>query len=165
MRFTTYTKYQGSLLDALNIQELLDRLADFLLQSGFAGRPEDQPWWADPLDMDEASRSLEALKQALLRALIESGQLTPEMLAELRGEGQSDEEQRARVEQLLDDLVERLVEEGHLTFRPAAPGEPTHTRVPGAGKLDADAEAARLLEFQLTEKGLKFLGYRASEQR
>ena len=37
MRLTTYTKYKGGLLDALNLQELLDRLADFLLQSGFAG--------------------------------------------------------------------------------------------------------------------------------
>src|SRR5690606_41740019 len=59
---------------------------------------------------------------------------------------------------LLDDLVQRLVEEGYLTLRPAAPGEPTHTQVPGAGKIDADAEAARQVEFQLTDKGLDFLG-------
>ncbi|HEY8377621.1 MAG TPA: hypothetical protein VIK91_14095, partial [Nannocystis sp.] len=86
MRITTYTKYKGGLLDALNLQELVDRLADFLLQAGFAGRPEDQPWWAwsDPSDGD---RSLDALKEAILRALLESGQLTPEMLEELRGEG------------------------------------------------------------------------------
>ncbi len=163
MRFTTYTKYRGGLLDALNIQELLDRLADFLLQSGFAGGPEDQPWWADPLDVDPSSRSLEALKEALLRALIESGQLTPEMLEELRGEGQGDEGQRERLAKLLDDLVQRLVEEGYLTLAPAAPGEPTHTQMPGAGKIDEGAEAARQVDFRLTDKGLDFLGYRALE--
>ncbi len=82
MRFTTYTKYRGGWLDALNLQELLDRLAEFLLQGGFAGTPQDVPWWADPAD-HFPDRSLEALKEALLRALIEGGQLTPEMLAEL----------------------------------------------------------------------------------
>jgi hypothetical protein len=37
MRFTTYTKYTGLFTDALNVQDLLERLAVVLLQSGFAG--------------------------------------------------------------------------------------------------------------------------------
>ncbi len=45
MRYTTYSKYTGSILDALNIQDLLERLADFLLQSGFEGGPHYHPWW------------------------------------------------------------------------------------------------------------------------
>src|SRR5690606_22960352 len=68
MRFTTYTKYRGGWLDALNLQELLDRLAEFLLQGGFAGTPQDVPWWADPAD-HFPDRSLEALKEALLRGV------------------------------------------------------------------------------------------------
>jgi hypothetical protein len=52
-------------------------LSDFLLQSGFAGGPHHHPYWGEFGDED---RSLDALKEALLRALIESGQLTPEML-------------------------------------------------------------------------------------
>lgn len=159
MRFTTYTKYRGGWLDALNLQELLDRLAEFLLQGGFAGTPQDVPWWADPAD-HFPDRSLEALKEALLRALIESGQLTPEMLAELRGDGDGDEEVRQRIADLLDDLVQRLVEEGYITLTPSAPGATTAMQPPGGRKIDEGAEAARSVEFQLTSKGLDFLGYR-----
>src|SRR5688500_15912555 len=109
MRFTTYTKYSGLYLDALNIQDLLERLADFLLQSGFAGGSQFHPWWGET--GEDADRSLDSLKEALLQALIESGQLTPEMLKELRGEGQSSEETRQKVAELLDELVQRLMEE------------------------------------------------------
>mgnify|MGYP001179514240 CR=1 FL=1 len=159
MRLTTYTKYKGGLLDALNLQELLDRLADFLLQSGFAGSPEDQPWWAwqDPVEGDH---SLDALREAILRALMESGQLTPEMLEELRGEGEGDEALRQKIAELLDDIVQRLVDEGYLnlTDAPRMPG--THEAVPGAGHIDEGREAARQVDFELTGKGLDFLGYR-----
>ena len=39
MRYTTYGKYVPQLADAVNLQDLLDQLSDFLLQSGFAGVP------------------------------------------------------------------------------------------------------------------------------
>ncbi|HEV2131453.1 MAG TPA: hypothetical protein VGR27_10145, partial [Longimicrobiaceae bacterium] len=93
MRFTNYTRYTGQLADALNLQALLDRLSDFLLQSGFAGGDHYHPYWGE---FNDADRSMDALKEALLRALIESGQLTPEMLAELRGEGGGDEDVRQK---------------------------------------------------------------------
>ena len=159
MRFTTYSKYKGSWLDALNLESLLEQLSDFLLQAGFAGGPEDQPWWSWD-EPQRADRSLDALKEALLRALIESGQLTPEMLEELRGEGAGSEEVRQRIAELLDDLVERLVEEGYLSLD-QTPGMPSSFQeVPGEGKIDEAAAAARQVEFNLTGKGLDFLGYR-----
>ncbi len=37
MRFHTYTKFNPQLADAVDLQSLLDQLADYLLQSGFAG--------------------------------------------------------------------------------------------------------------------------------
>ncbi|HEX7118878.1 MAG TPA: VWA domain-containing protein [Longimicrobiales bacterium] len=159
MRLTTYTKYNGGLLDALNLQALLDRLADFLLQSGFAGRPEDQPWWAwnDPADGD---RSLDALKEAILRALIESGQLTPEMLEELRGDGPGDEAMRQKIAELLDDIVQRLVAEGYLDLNVTPMMPDSHRPLSGAGHIDEGREAAQQVDFQLTSKGLDFLGYR-----
>jgi len=46
---------------------LLEQLADFLLQSGFAGGPMSHPWWGEV--GEEADRSLEALKRAILEAL------------------------------------------------------------------------------------------------
>ena len=157
MRFTTYTKYTGAFTDALNIQDLLDRLADFLLQSGFAGGPQYHPWWG--WTGDDQDHSLDALKEALLQALIESGQLTPDMLKELRGEGPGNEKAKQKLADMLDELVQKLMEEGYLTAQqsPQMPG--THQAMPGSGKID-EAAAAQQVEFKLTDKGLDFLGYR-----
>ena len=159
MRFTTYSKYKGSWLDALNLESLLEQLSDFLLNAGFAGGPEDQPWWAweDPPSGD---RSLESLKDALLRALMDSGQLTPEMLDELRGEGEGSEEVRQQIADLLDELVERLVEEGYLTLDEGTGMPSSFREVESEGRIDDAADAARQVEFNLTGKGLDFLGYR-----
>ncbi|MCI0436427.1 MAG: VWA domain-containing protein [Gemmatimonadetes bacterium] len=159
MRFTTYRKYEGSILDALNIQDLLDRLADFLLQSGFDGGPHFHPWWGWTGEGDD--RSLDALKEALLQALIESGQITPDMLRELRGEGQSDEAARQRLAEMLDQLVQQLVEEGwlHLKQPPQMPASHTELSA-GPGTIDDARRAAQQVEFELTQKGVDFLGYR-----
>ena len=37
MKSHTYTKFSPEMADAVDLQALLDKLADFLLQSGFAG--------------------------------------------------------------------------------------------------------------------------------
>jgi Ca-activated chloride channel family protein len=158
MRFTTYTKYSGLYLDALNVQNLLESLADFLLQSGFAGGQQYHPWWG--MTGDDADRSLDALKEALLQALIESGQLTPDMLKELRGEGQSSEVARQKIAELLDELVQKLVEEGYLSLNapPQMPG--SHTEMASGMGMTDEAKAAQQVEFNLTQKGIDFLGFR-----
>src|SRR4029077_4789126 len=97
MRFHTYTKFSPELADAVDLQSLLDKLADFLLQSGFAGGANESYYGMDP---DDADRSLDALKQAILDALMESGQFTPEMLEALRGG--DDEQGQAKLAELLD---------------------------------------------------------------
>lgn len=158
MRYTTYSKYNGTFFDALNVQDLLERLADFVLQSGFAGGPHYHPWWGWSGE-ESNDRSLDALKQALLQALIESGQLTPEMLKELRGEGQSSEKTREKIAELLDELVRRLIEEGYLQTGPAPQMPGSYEQMPTQGRID-EASAAQQVEFNLTQKGIDFLGYR-----
>ncbi|HSJ14239.1 MAG TPA: VWA domain-containing protein [Longimicrobiales bacterium] len=162
MRFHTYHKYSGGLLDALNLQDLLQQLADFLLQSGFEGGPHYHPWWGWSGD-EGGDHSEDALKAALLQALIESGKLTPEMLAQLRGEGEPDEDVRRAIGELLDELVRRLVEDGYLTPQPAPPQAPGSYAQLG-GHIDEGKEAAQQVEFQLTQKGVDFLGYRTLRQ-
>src|SRR3970040_2606238 len=105
MRFTTYSKYKGGGLDALTLQALLEHLSDFLMDGGFAGGPHYHPYWG--WSGTEDSNSTDALKNALLKALIESGQLTPEMIEELRGEGEGDDAVRRQIAQLLDDLIQK----------------------------------------------------------
>ncbi|MGH7559728.1 MAG: vWA domain-containing protein [Gemmatimonadales bacterium] len=160
MRFTTYSKLVPGLADAVNLQALLDQLGDFLLQSGFAGGAGEWPWWADPPEGSE--RSVDALRQAILKALMESGQLTPEMLRHLRGESSGDAERDREIErelaELLDQIVQRLMDEGYLTARDAPQVPQGYTPLYGPGGLAETA--ARQVEFNLTEKGMDFLGYK-----
>jgi Ca-activated chloride channel family protein len=160
MRFTTYSKYKGKWLDALNLESLLEHLSDFLMDGGFAGGPHYHPYWG--WSGDEDVDSTDALKQALLKALLESGQLTPEMIEELRGEGEGDEGVRQKIAELLDDLVQRMVEEGFINLETGNPQIPGATYdVTGQGKIDEAKQAAQQVQFNLTQKGMDFLGYRA----
>ena len=159
MRFHTYTKYKGSWLDALNLENLMEQLADFLLDGGFAGGPNYHPYWGWS-GLEDPS-SLDSLKRALIRALLESGELTPAMLEELRGEGEGDPEVQRQIAQLLDDLIRRLVEEGYLTLEGGQPLMPGAAQdVTGMGKIDEAQNAAQNVSFDLTQKGMDFLGYR-----
>jgi Ca-activated chloride channel family protein len=155
MRSHTYTKFSPAMGDAVDLQSLLDNLADFLLQSGFAGGQQFHPYWGET--GDDADHSLDALKQAILDALIQSGQFTPEMLEALRGDG--DELSEQKLAEMLDSIVKRLIEEGYLNLDkpPALPAG--HQSVTGPGGL-AQA-AARDVQFNLTDKGVDFLGYKA----
>ena len=63
MRYTTYSKYLPGVLDAINLEALMEELGDFLLQSGFAGGSWHHPFW-DELVPGDGDRSLDALKQA-----------------------------------------------------------------------------------------------------
>jgi Ca-activated chloride channel homolog len=159
MRFHTYTRYSGHWMDALNLENLMEHLADFLLDGGFAGGPNFHPYWGWS-GMEDTS-SLGALKEALIRALVESGELTPEMIRELRGEGEGDADVQARIARLLDDLVRRLVEEGYLTLEGGEPRMAGPVQdITGQGKIDEARDAARTVHFDLTQKGMDFLGYR-----
>ena len=151
VRSHTYSKFSPELADAVDLQALLDKLADFLLQSGFAGGGD--PHGFDFGDAHE--RSLDALRQAIIDALMDSGQFTPEMLKALRGEGSP--ESQAQLAKLLDDLVQRLVAEGYLntTQQPQMPAG--HQQMEGPGNMD---RARRDVNFSLTEKGMDFLGFK-----
>src|ERR671916_500877 len=158
MRFTTYSKYHPELADSINLQGLLDQLSDFLLQSGFAGNSPS--FWHD--EMGEGERSLDALRQAVLQALMESGQLTPEMLKVLRGESTGDDARDKEIEgelgQMLDRIVQRLIDEGFLNVSQAPQVPQGYQSMFGPG--GQAHSAAQQVQFNLTEKGIDFLGYK-----
>ena len=160
MRFATYTKYRGGWLDAMNLESLMESLSDFFMNGGFAGGPNFHPFWG--WSGLEDTSSVDALKNALLKALIESGQLTQEMVEELRGEGQGDEAVHQQIADLLDDLIQRMVEEGYLTLEEGAPTMPGAVQdVTGMGEIDEAKDAAQKVNFNLTQKGTDFLAYGA----
>jgi Ca-activated chloride channel family protein len=162
VRYTTFSKHIAQLADAVNLQDLLDQLADFLLQSGFAGGPYSHPYWGE-FGEQEGDRSMDALKQAIVQALMDSGMLTPDMLKALRGEstgdGERDADLQRQLSELIDTIVQRLIEQGYLRTDQAP-------RMPGDQEIVEGAEgqarsAAQQVHFNLTEKGVDFLGYRA----
>lgn len=136
MRYTTYGKYTAELGDAVNLQALLDQLGDFLLQSGFAGGPEEWPWWAEP--PQGGDRSMNSLKEAILEALLKSGQLTQDMVKYLRGEIDPESPAGRQLDQdlsrMLDQIVQRLMDEGYLKAKepPRFPPATRRWSVPGA---------------------------------
>ena len=142
MRFHTYTKFSPEAADAVDLQSLLDNLADFLLQSGFAGGTQFHPYWGET--GDEADRSLDALKQAILDALIKSGQFTPEMLEALRGDG--DELSEQKLAELLDTIVQRLIEEGYLNLDKPPEMPAGHQNVTGPGRARPGRGARRAVQ-------------------
>jgi Ca-activated chloride channel homolog len=160
MRFTTYSKFKGSWMDALNLESLMEFMSDFLMDGGFSGGPNYHPFWG--WSGVEDTSSVDSLQYALLRALMESGELTQEMLDELRGDGQGDEEVRKQIAEMLDHLMEKMVEEGYITLQdgqPMMPGQPQD--VTGMGQIDEAKAASQSVQFDLTQKGMDFLGYRA----
>src|SRR5438067_12081839 len=109
MKFTKFTKYTGEPADSVDLEELVKRLGDFFLQSGF----ESQYYGINEFD---PQRSLEALKEAILRALQE-GDLFPEgsMPEEFRKMlDRSDAMNNQEIKDLIDKLVERLSQEGFI---------------------------------------------------
>lgn len=145
MKRVRYSKYTPNLVEELSLEDLMDALSDFLLESGFEDDlgPYFQP--ADPGD------ALEALREAIRNALLNSPEfddLTRQALRRMQEQGGMDE--------LIDELIERMEQEGYVTISP--PPEPARmTSVPGS----VAADQHRPLKFEVTDKGLDFLGYRA----
>ena len=109
MKFIRYGKYTGEPADAIDLEELVKRMGDFFLQSGF----ESQFYGISQMDPE---RSMEALREAILRALQE-GDLLPEdaMSEQLREMLQNPEAQNNQaVKDLIEKLMERLAQEGFI---------------------------------------------------
>ena len=160
MRFTTYSKYKGRWLDALNLESLLEMLSGFLMDGGFAGGAHYHPYWG--WSGTEDPNSTDSLKHALLKALIEGGQLSQDMIEELRGEGEGDQSVQQQIAQMLDDLIQRMVEAGYINLETGNAQLPGATYdVTGHGKIDEAKQAAQQMQFNLTQKGMDFLGHSA----
>ena len=73
-----YTRYTGEDLEGISLEELVSKLSDLLLSSGF-----DDPY-GDPLDDD--GHSVQDLHDAILEALLGGGMLSDETLNRLLGD-------------------------------------------------------------------------------
>jgi Ca-activated chloride channel family protein len=154
MKVIKYGKYVGEPADAVDLDELMKRLGDFLLQSGF----ESQFYGLSEMD---ASRSMEALREAILRALQE-GDLFPEeaMSDELRemlqDPGALNNEE---IRDLINKLVERMAQEGFINPQQPPQVTPPPQNTPG-GSLGQPREMDTEARFEITDKAIDFLGFK-----
>ena len=146
-----YTKYVGDLLDEIDLEDLVSKLSDLLMSSGF-----NNPW--DPSDGDE-DRTMQALHDAILEALFSEGILSDEALQQLLGEPADGDQEGARnkLEELIEQLMQRMMDQGFITQAPELDAEREHRRSAGGGL----GEDAGPVKFEVTDKALDFLGYRA----
>jgi len=141
MRSVRYSRYTGEDL-GIGAEDLLKALSDFLLESGFNTQYMPFSEWNQ--------HSLEDLKNAIQQAL-EQGKLfdndaLQEMMERLRNMSPE------QMDQLLDRLVQKMVDEGQITIEEPTSQQPT---VGGAGN-GRDAQ----VRFEVTDKSLDFLGFK-----
>jgi Ca-activated chloride channel family protein len=149
-KYIRYTKYTGEPADGVDLQELVKRLSDFFLQSGY----ESQFYGLSEMDPE---KSMEALRQAIQRAL-EEGDLLPNQELKDLLEG-APEQMDAKMKELIDQLIDRLMQEGYVTGQPqvTAPPDKTPRGQVGQGR---DRDGENEARFEITDKTIDFLGFK-----
>jgi Ca-activated chloride channel family protein len=148
-----YSKFTGDDLDGIDLEELLSKLSDLLLSSGF-----DNPYGV-PYDDEDPGHSWQSLHDAILEALLNGGMLSDETLERLLGKDwQSAEDADERLDALIQKIIEKLQAQGYLTAPPDMTRDREQRERPGGGGGMGDPQQYR---FEITDKSLDFLGYRA----
>ena len=136
MKRVRYTKFTGDLSSSFGLEDLMQALSDFLLDSGF----QDPMSRFQEFDGDQTLDNLrEAIKQAL-----ESGELFDEESQEKFN--QLDAQQ---VEELVDQIIQKMQEQNFINAEQPEEGQ--------GQQGDGNGEA----RFEVTDKGMDFLGYKA----
>jgi Ca-activated chloride channel homolog len=144
-----YSKFTCDDLDEIDLEELLSRLSDLLLSSGF------DDGYSIP---GEEGHSMQSLHDAIMEALLNGGLLSDETLARLLGENwQDSDDAESRLDELIKRIIEKLQHQGYVTSSPDVDGERDRRDRRGRGVGGAEAH----YKFEITDKSLDFLGYRA----
>jgi len=142
-----YTKFTGDAIDELDLEDLVAKLSDLLLSSGFGS----------PYAMDDDERTMQALHDAILDALFNGGVLPEETIEKLLGDPADGDQAdaRSKLEELIQEIIERMGEQGYITAPPNLEAEREHRGDRGVGREHPP------VHFEVTDKTLDFLGYRA----
>src|SRR6266849_6233778 len=120
-----YTKFTGSELDDLDLEDLVSKLSDLLLSSGFG----------NPHGMDDEERTMQALHDAILDALFNGGVLPEETIERLLGDP-ADADQgdaRSKLDELIQQIIERMTQEGYISAPPDLDAERAERQRQGRG--------------------------------
>ena len=153
MKYIKYSKYAPGAADDIDLQELMSRLSDYLLQSGF-----ESQYGIYELD-NERSREqiMDDLREAILRALEEGDLVPPEMMEQMLQNPDLSQNQELR--DLIEQIIQRMEAEGYISQpNQTAQVTPPPTQTPGGqvGEPQPHTEA----RFEITDKALDFLGFK-----
>ena len=142
-----YTRFTGDAIDELDLEDLVAKLSDLLLSSGFGS----------PYATDDDERTMQALHDAILDALFNGGVLPEETIEKLLGDPADGDQAdaRSKLEELIQEIIERMGEQGYITAPPDLDAEREHRGDRGGGRQQPP------VHFEVTDKTLDFLGYRA----
>ena len=141
MKYTKYSKYVADLADEMSMEDLLNALSDYMLESGFQN---DSMYFQQ---MDE--NSLDALRQAIQQAL-EMGDFLDEDMRERLEQMQAD----GTMEELIERLIDRMEQEELISVD--QPHDPSRKSTTPGQTGEAQTEA----RFEITDKSLDFLGFK-----
>ena len=154
MRFIRYGKFNGLDVSSINLGDLMEGLSDSLLYSGY---DDDYYWTRQRMPQDT---SLDALRRALLQALLDQGLLSEHQIQQMLAENEGNFK-GSQLEEMLNQLIERLVEEGYLTLQEESlSARQRREMMQGNGEGRVEEPLPRNIKFEVTEKGLDFLGYK-----
>ncbi len=147
MKRTRYTKYNGDLASEIGLDDLMEALGDFMLDSGFQ----------DPFSRFQelnGEHTLDNLREAL-KQVMESGEFLDDEMQQ-RYEDMSDEQR----EQMLDSLMERMQQGDYI--QPQQGGEIADMQGNTApGEIAQPAAPQGQARFQVTDKSMDFLSYKS----
>src|SRR5256714_12953699 len=148
MKFIRYSKFKGFDVSSVNLGDLMDALSDSILDSGF----DDDYYWSR--QRKEQDTSLDALRRALIQSLMEMGLLDERQIQEMLDDNEG-KFKGSLLEEMLNQLIERLVEEGYLKLSEEPAQQPRQRRdQPGMGMPEVSELLPRNVKFEVTEKGL-----------
>jgi Ca-activated chloride channel family protein len=157
MKYTKYSRYAPNAADDLDLQDLMNRLSDFFLQSGF-----DSPYGIYEMAPQQTKQQyLDALREAILRALQE-GDLIPQELMDKLLEN-PDLSQNQELRDMIDQIIERMQQEGFINQQQNAritdpPSETPGGQV-GPGQIGEEQPRTEA-RFEITDKAIDFLGFK-----
>jgi len=111
MKFTKYSKYVPDPAGEMSMEDLLNALSDYLLQSGF------QNPFSNFYELNQGEHNIEDLRRQIQEAL-EAGALDdfmdmdPEQIEQMMQQLQQD----GKMQQLVDQLIQRMEQEGFISI-------------------------------------------------
>ena len=156
MKFIRYSKFRGFDVSGIDLGGLMDALSNQMLDSGY----NEDYWWTR--ERNEPDDSMDALRKAILQALLEQEVLSEQDVRQML-EDNGNKFKGSLLEELINQLMERLVEEGYLNLK-EVPQEQRREMGDGPGQGEIDKPLPRNIKFEVTEKGLDFLGYKTLQK-